>query len=565
MRVSEQIQHWKQADRLLAVDWADGHHSVFHYIWLRDNCPCRLCRHPNGQRLLDTATIPPDITPARLSQTADGAIEVIWAPDEHCSQFAPAWLRANCYSAVARGQRRPSIAQWGAEIAGRLPRADYATIASQEAALRDWLMAIEQYGFALLHGVPTTPGMVVEVVKLFGYVRETNYGRLFDVKSVVNPNNLAYTGLALGGHTDNPYRDPTPSLQLLHCLSSSTDGGDNTLVDGFQVAERLRAAAPEQFGLLTRQPIRFRFQDEDADLSAEFPLISLDARGEVAAIHYNSRSPAPFDLEEPLVEPFYAAYRAFVGLLGSPEFQIKFKLGPGDLFIVDNWRVLHGRTGFSAAGQRHLQGCYADRDGLRSRLAVLNRNLKTPADIIREIFEAFEAHGDQLYIGEPVSMTEHMLQAAYGAELDGAGSILVAAALLHDFGHLIHGQPEDSAEHGVDTQHEEVGAAYLSRYFVPAVVEPTRMHVAAKRYLCAVDPAYFATLSEASVLSLKLQGGPFTPDEARAFEARPFAAEAARLRRYDDAAKVAGAWTPNLDHYRPSLEAGLQPTGPSGQ
>jgi len=188
-----------------------------------------------------------------------------------------------------------------------------------------------------------------------------------------------------------------------------------------------------------------------------------------------------------------------------------------------------------------------------------------PHDIIQTIFEAFAAHGDALYIGEPVSMTEHMLQAAYLAEQAAAGPELVAAALLHDFGHLIHDQPEDSAEHGVDTRHEELGAAYLARYFVPAVVEPTRMHVAAKRYLCAVDPAYFDALSPASVLSLKLQGGPCTAEEARAFEARPFAAEAAQLRRYDDAAKIEHGWTPALEHYRPFLAAGLKPASASGR
>ena len=373
----EQVTQLEQGDNRLVIDWADGHHSVFHYIWLRDNCACPLCRHPNGQRLLDTAAIPVGIAPARVSQTPGEGIAIEWAPDGHQSRYELAWLRAHCYSASARAERRATPKLWGAEMASHLPRAEYAAIASQESALRDWLAAIEQYGFALLHGVPATPGMVLDVVKLFGYVRETNYGPLFDVKSVVNPNNLAYTGLGLGGHTDNPYRAPTPTLQLLHCLSSSTDGGDNTLVDGFQVAERLRATAPEKFALLAQNPIRFQFQDEDTDLSAEFPLIGLDARGAVAAIHYNSRSPAPFELDEALVEPFYAAYRAFVGLLGSPELQIQFKLAPGDLFIVDNERVLHGRTGFSAAGQRHLQGCYADRDGLRSRLAVLNRKRQT--------------------------------------------------------------------------------------------------------------------------------------------------------------------------------------------
>ena len=188
-----------------------------------------------------------------------------------------------------------------------------------------------------------------------------------------------------------------------------------------------------------------------------------------------------------------------------------------------------------------------------------------PEDVIQSIFDAFAAHGDALYIGEPVSMTEHMLQAAYIAEQDSAGPELVAAALLHDFGHLIHDLPEDSAEHGLDTRHEDLGAAYLARYFVPAVVEPGRLHVAAKRYLCAVDPAYLGNLSPASILSLKLQGGPFTTAEARAFEALPFAAEAARLRRYDDAAKIEGGWTPDLEHYRPSLRAGLLNSSVSGQ
>src|SRR5438309_8788853 len=123
-----------------------------------------------------------------------------------------------------------------------------------------------------------------------------------------------------------------------------------------------------------------------------------------------------------------------------------------------------------------------------------------PSDFIQTIFEAFDAHGDQLYIGEPVSMTEHMLQAAYAAEQDGAGPTLVAAALLHDYGHLIHDLPEDSAEHGVDTRHEDVGFDFLARHFPPAVVDPVRLHVAAKRYLCAVEPKYLEQLSDASRL-----------------------------------------------------------------
>ncbi|MBI3762139.1 MAG: HD domain-containing protein, partial [Chloroflexi bacterium] len=149
-------------------------------------------------------------------------------------------------------------------------------------------------------------------------------------------------------------------------------------------------------------------------------------------------------------------------------------------------------------------------------------------------------------------------QSAYAAEQDKASPTLVAAALLHDFGHFIHDLPEDSADHGIDTLHEDVGAAYLSKHFVPAVVEPTRLHVAAKRYLCAVDPKYFDALSPASIQSLDLQGGPFNETEVKAFEVLPHWQEAVRLRRYDDIGKIAGAWTPDLEHYRPHLKAGLK-------
>jgi gamma-butyrobetaine dioxygenase len=178
--------------------------------------------------------------------------------------------------------------------------------------------------------------------------------------------------------------------------------------------------------------------------------------------------------------------------------------------------------------------------------------------IVDEIFRVFREYGAEQYLGEQVSMTEHMLQSAYAAERDGAPSRLVAAALLHDYGHFIHGLPEDSAEHGVDTQHEEVAYRFLTEHFGQEISEPIRLHVAAKRYLCAVEPSYLAELSPASVHSLELQGGPYGPDDVAAFEASPFAEDAVRLRRYDDVGKVPGLETPSLEYYRPVLEAVLK-------
>jgi phosphonate degradation associated HDIG domain protein len=178
--------------------------------------------------------------------------------------------------------------------------------------------------------------------------------------------------------------------------------------------------------------------------------------------------------------------------------------------------------------------------------------------VIAAIFGAFRERGSASYLGEPVSLTEHMLQTALAAEHDGADPVLVASALLHDYGHLVHELPEDAADQGIDTLHEEAGAAWLEEHFVSRVTEPLRLHVLAKRYLCATEPEYLAALSPASVLSLGLQGGPSSPEEVAAFERNQFADEAVRLRRWDDVGKIAGLSTPPLEHYRPALEAGLR-------
>lgn len=157
--------------------------------------------------------------------------------------------------------------------------------------------------------------------------------------------------------------------------------------------------------------------------------------------------------------------------------------------------------------------------------------------------------GGAMYGGEAVTQLEHALQAAQCAEQAGEADTLVVAALLHDIGHLMHGLGEDCADRGRNDHHEEVGARYLERTFGPAVAEPVRLHVAAKRYLVATDPEYRALLSPASVQSLALQGGAFGRQGILGFERRKFGPEAVRLRRYDEAAKVPGATTAALEHF----------------
>jgi [1-hydroxy-2-(trimethylamino)ethyl]phosphonate dioxygenase len=173
--------------------------------------------------------------------------------------------------------------------------------------------------------------------------------------------------------------------------------------------------------------------------------------------------------------------------------------------------------------------------------------------VVDEICQLFATRGHDAYVGEPVSQLEHALQAAYHAQQAGATDALVVAALLHDVGHLVHKLPEDAADHGVDTRHEKLGQAWLARHCGPEVTEPIRLHVAAKRYLCATDEQYQAQLSAASIQSLALQGGPFNADERRQFEQNPWYRDSVTLRRWDDRAKVPGMDVPGLDHYRPRL------------
>ncbi|MCA9177410.1 MAG: HD domain-containing protein [Planctomycetales bacterium] len=185
-----------------------------------------------------------------------------------------------------------------------------------------------------------------------------------------------------------------------------------------------------------------------------------------------------------------------------------------------------------------------------------SRRRLTRAD---EAVQLLEARGDSEYGGEAVTQREHALQCALLAEQEHASPELIVAALLHDLGHMLHELADDAPDQGIDDRHEHSAAAALQALFPPEVTEPIRLHVAAKRYLCAVDPDYLAQLSQPSIVSLELQGGPMTSDEANAFAASPHADDAVRLRRWDDTAKAPGLPTPPLSHFAAYVKQSARP------
>jgi alpha-ketoglutarate-dependent taurine dioxygenase len=381
MTTSRQVKRIESTPEHLTIEWADGAVNQFAGVWLRDNL--REDRDPHsGQRLVDIADLPahPLIRSASL---AGDAVRIEWESEAAAATFAVAWLAAQTAGDDAeRPERITTTWLHGAAMAAAsdFAWASFEELRSDSAAKLRWLTRLLQTGIGFLSAMPSTEGAILDAMALIGRVCETNYGPVFDVRSVPLPENLAYSDLGLGLHTDNPYREPVPGFQALHVLVAAPDGGESVFADGFALANHLRAVDPQAFDVLTRTPVPFHYRSTDAELYAERPLIQLSGRGEVTAVHYNNRSIAPLRIEPRAAAGFYRAYRVFAELLRDPSHQLKFALRDGDLVLFDNQRILHGRSAFSSAKHaRHLRGCYLTRDSVYSETAVLRRRIAIEA------------------------------------------------------------------------------------------------------------------------------------------------------------------------------------------
>jgi gamma-butyrobetaine dioxygenase len=356
----------------LMVLFPDAPPFAIHPLWLRERCCDAASLDPlTEQRLYNPADLDPAAAVAAIIETDAGGYEVTFQ-DGATGCFTASEIRTEL--AASSDTILPTPAPWNVSTTP-LHAIDWRTCTDksvQAAALRAFLL----HGYVILNDVPSRPGAVLEVARCFGIPRETNFGMLFDVRSVPDANDLAYTSLPLDPHTDNPYRAPVPGIQLLHCLTNRTLGGLSTLVDGLAVAEALRLEAPPLFEILSVTKTRFRYVDAESELVTSAPLIELDEAGRFSAIHYSPRLDFVPLLSPQTLQRYYEARRVLNRMLKSEKFERRFRLDDGDLMMFDNRRLLHGRTGFDpTTGLRHLQGCYIDADGPRSRYRVLRRRL----------------------------------------------------------------------------------------------------------------------------------------------------------------------------------------------
>jgi len=236
------------------------------------------------------------------------------------------------------------------------------------------LVSFYKYGFVIFKDVPTKNNFLINFANAIGSVRRTNFGEFFNVRSKPNPNDLAYTSLPLAPHTDNPYRNPVPCIQILHCIENNVQGGLSTLVDGFTVTEKLKKDFPKYYKILSEVKVRFQFVDQSVVLEDWAEMIRVDENGEFKQVRFSPRLDFVPLLDLDKLELYYNARKKISELYNSDKYRIQFKLSPGDLLMMDNYRLLHGRTAYdSNEGDRFLQGCYIDYDSTDGKLKHLKR------------------------------------------------------------------------------------------------------------------------------------------------------------------------------------------------
>ncbi|NWN82143.1 MAG: TauD/TfdA family dioxygenase [Halomonas sp.] len=354
--------------RHLAIEHA-GRQRQFAALWLREHSPDADTLDPRtGQRLIEAAELPLSLT-IESSEVKGDQLHLCFS-DDHRTAFD---LDALFEEMPSDPPRR----LWDAAGAP-LPQTDFEAAREDDSALLDMLEALHRDGFAVVSGVPAQTDGMQSLIDRIGPLRRTNWGGIADVKSVANAYDLTMTQRGLEPHTDNPYRDPIPGYIWLHCLTNAADGGDSTLADGFMAARLLRERDPEAYATLTRVTPGFRYHDADTHLESEGPLIELNSHGHPVRVRYSNRTEQVPALPPEELEAYYAARQAFYRLITGEELTLHLKLDPGQMLIMDNYRLLHGRSAFQlAGGVRHMRQGYVDRDSTASRRRTLRQRLAT--------------------------------------------------------------------------------------------------------------------------------------------------------------------------------------------
>ena len=339
-----------------------------HPLWLRERAKTEnLVDKYNDQRLYDPSQLDQNIKIKKASMN-NGHLNL-----EFTDGVKFGYEVNNLLYEIDKKEPLENVILWDSSL-NKKPKTVYKKDIFETKVMYDVLQDFYKYGFVIFENVPTEDSYIVNFANSIGTIRPTNFGESFSVKSVPEPNDLAYTSIALTPHTDNPYRKPIPCIQLLHCIENEVKGGLSTLVDGFAVAEYLRKNHQDLFKVLTKTKVRFRFVDKTIILENWGELIELNENDKIKQIRYSTRLDYVPALNKKELEKFYEARKLIADLYASSKFEIKFRLKKGDLLMMDNHRLLHGRTSYDISeGNRYLKGCYIDHDSTEGKLRHLER------------------------------------------------------------------------------------------------------------------------------------------------------------------------------------------------
>lgn len=337
--------------------------------WVRDHSEDPASLDPaTAQRLVDTFTIPADLAPASAA-LAGAAVEVTWAGGGEPPSLVSVARLAEAAQLVSPAP--PGLWSADAPLPDGPPWFEHDAVATEDGALLAWLEAIERRGFGLVRGVPPTAEAAEALARRIGYPRATIFGAAMWTLSsaVADHEDSAYSTTFLEPHTDGTYTVDAPGLQLFACLERDGTGGESIVVDGFAAAERVRAADPEAFAVLSRVEVPCQYLEPGVHLRACRPVLRTDRSGRLLQVSFNNYDRAPFLLPPAEMEAWYRAYALLHAEVNDRRHWLTIGLEPGDVLVIDNWRTLHGRMAYT--GTRVFEGCYHNREDFESRLRVL--------------------------------------------------------------------------------------------------------------------------------------------------------------------------------------------------
>ena len=363
----------EQTERALLLTWSDHTLNELPFIWLRDNDPHEL--HPQThERTFDLTSVDLDIQPLSFEFNTDNLM-IIWPGKENASNYSAKWLRQH-----RPGHRRADPARidkqsWPDANMQQLPRFDARVCTDSPEALLTALKSLKTTGIVLIENLADQSNAGEKFGDLIGFKRESNYGVMFEVKSKPDPNNLAYTSLALPLHTDLANQEFVPGNQFLHCYRNTANGGGSRFADALAIVDEFKADCPKFYCLLCEAQVPWHFIDGESDIRQHRPVIGLDQNGKFKGLTFNAHLADVPDFKPDLMYDFYAAFRELMVRIRTSEHNIETVLKKGEMVIFDNQRILHGRASFDPdSGARHLRGYYIEHNEIDNRIRILDKN-----------------------------------------------------------------------------------------------------------------------------------------------------------------------------------------------